>query len=81
MRITHNITDEIKKPIILIDSAIHAREWVSLSTNMWLIQEVTIIVSGGKGVAEFVTKIYRSEARISPHHIDESPNTTAFGTG
>lgn len=40
LRITHNITDEIKKPIILIDSAIHAREWVSLSTNMWLIQEL-----------------------------------------
>lgn len=40
LRITNNITAEVKKPIILIDSAIHAREWVSLSTCMWIIQEL-----------------------------------------
>jgi len=42
LRITHNITEEIKKPIILIDSGIHAREWVSLSTTMWLIHELMV---------------------------------------
>jgi hypothetical protein len=40
LRLSRNITDVPTKPIVLIDGGIHAREWVSVSTAMYLINEI-----------------------------------------
>lgn len=40
LRVTHNIGHTLTKPIVLIDAGIHAREWVSVSTIMYIINQV-----------------------------------------
>jgi len=40
LRVTKDIGPEPTKPIVLIDAGIHAREWVSVSTIMYIINQV-----------------------------------------
>jgi len=40
LRVTNDIKPELTKPIVLIDAGIHAREWVSISTIMYIINQV-----------------------------------------
>lgn len=39
----HHFSDE-DKPIIYINCGIHAREWVAVSTCIWLIHQVVIVM-------------------------------------
>lgn len=41
LRLSNKISDNPTKPIVLIDAGIHAREWVSVSTIMYLINQLT----------------------------------------
>ena len=42
LRVSKDIGPEPTKPIVLIDAGIHAREWVSISTIMYIINQVKL---------------------------------------
>lgn len=35
------------KPIIWVDSAIHAREWLTVGTTIWIINKVNTLLNAG----------------------------------
>ena len=43
LRVSKDIGPVPTKPIILIDAGIHAREWVSVSTIMYIINQVRFL--------------------------------------